>query len=527
VTTDGEERQDWRRYIEALRAKWWLILLAALVSVGVAGIYTLTAPKRYQASVDVLVTPLNDDVLVGINTLRVNGDPNRSVLMIARIAKTREVADGVRARLGRNLTSAAILASIGVQPIGQASVVRIVATRPTAAGAAAMANAYARVLLAQRTREFQGQLRDTIETLQRQLDAIPADVRAQSAAAIALQESLAQFVSLKGAPDPTLRIVAPAVPPSSPSSPRPRLTLAIALIAGLLLGCGLAIANHLLRRRLMNEDELIFSYRLPVLARIPNMKRHEARDYLAGREPLPSDAWEAYRTLRANLLTGLREDDLPRSVLVTSAVSGDGKTMSCVNLAIALATGGMRVVLVDGDLRRPMLATVFSVPAPSAGFASFFADDAPNSVLTPQLMSANGFDDRLRLLLSNPIDADFVDFLEPGRLSQVFAVLKREADIVIVDSPAATEVAADALAFANVVDSVLIAVRLGHTPTDRLNEFRAILAQHKISPLGFVVTTRRRADRYSNRVYGYRAGTAPHISKEEPPALRLAHRSRS
>src|SRR4029450_7170395 len=185
----------------------------------------------------------------------------------------------------------------------------------------------------------------------------PADVRTRSAAAIALQESLAQYVSLQGAPDPTLRIVAPAVPPSSPSSPRPRLTLAIALIAGLLLGCGLAIANHLLRRRLMNEDELISSSRRPVRARIPHMKRREADDYLAGREPLPSDAWEAYRTLRANLLTGLREDDFPRSVLVTSAVAGEGKTMSCVNLAIALAAGGMRGVLVDGDSRRPTLAS--------------------------------------------------------------------------------------------------------------------------------------------------------------------------
>src|SRR5262249_58084613 len=105
--------------------------------------------------------------------------------------------------------------------------------------------------------------------------------------------------------EPPVRTVARAVPANSPSSPRPRLTLAIALIAGLLLGCGFAIANHLLRRRLMNEDELIFSYRLPILGRIPNLKRHEARDYLAGRGPLPSDASEAYRTLRANLLIGL------------------------------------------------------------------------------------------------------------------------------------------------------------------------------------------------------------------------------
>jgi Mrp family chromosome partitioning ATPase len=195
--------------------------------------------------------------------------------------------------------------------------------------------------------------------------------------------------------------------------------------------------------------------------------------------------------------------------------------MSSVNLAITLAAGGMRVVLVDGDLRRPMLATVFSVPAPTAGFARLFTEDAPDSALSPQLVSANGFDERLRLLLSNPVDAGLVDFLEPSRLQHVFAELKREADIVIVDSPGATEVA-DALAFANVADSVLIAVRLGHTPKDRLNELEAVLAQHKISPLGFVVTTRRRADRY-----GKYAGTAPNITQEHPPALRLARRSRA
>jgi Mrp family chromosome partitioning ATPase len=195
--------------------------------------------------------------------------------------------------------------------------------------------------------------------------------------------------------------------------------------------------------------------------------------------------------------------------------------MSCVNLGIALAAAGMRVILVDGDLRRPMLATVFGVPAPNVGFANLFAEDAPNSPLSPDLVSANGFDERLRLLLSNPVDADLVDFLEPIRLRQVFAELEREADIVIVDSPAATEVA-EALTFANVADSVLIAVRLGHTPRDRLNELSAILTQHKISPLGFVVTTRRRADRSS-----YYLGTAPQITPEHLPDLRSPRRSRA
>jgi capsular exopolysaccharide synthesis family protein len=520
VTNEGD-RQDWVRYIDALRARWWLVLMVVLISVGTAVIFTYTAPKRYTASVDVLVSPLNDDVLVGINTLRQDGDPNRAVLTAARLAKTREVADGVRARLGTNLTSQAILGSVNVQPIGQANIVRIGATQPTAAGAAALANAFADVLLAQRTRQFQGELSTTIERLRRQLEAIPADVRSRSGAAVALEESLAQFVSLKGASDPTLRIAAPAVAPASASSPRPKLTLAIAFIASLLLGSGIVIAIHLLNRRVMNEDELIFSDRLPILARIPYLNRREARDYLAGRRPLPSDAWEAYRTLRANLLSAFQERDFPRTVLVTSAVGGEGKTMSSVNLAIALAAGGMRVVLVDGDLRRPMLATVFSVPTPNAGFANLLKEVALDSALSPQLVAANGFDERLRLLLSNPADADLVDFLEPSRIGQVFAKLDREADIVIVDSPAATEFA-DALALANVADSVLICVRLGHTPRDRLNEVRALLAQRKISPLGYVVTTRSRADRSA-----YNLTTARQITQEHPPALRSARRSRA
>jgi capsular exopolysaccharide synthesis family protein len=221
------------------------------------------------------------------------------------------------------------------------------------------------------------------------------------------------------------------------------------------------------------------------------MRRRLVRGYLAGREPLPGNVREAYRTLRTSLQSGGREDRYPQIVLVTSAVPGEGKTMTSVNLAIALSLAGYRVVLVDGDLRRPMVATVFGAAAPAHGLADVLLG---RTTLEGALVDAPGHGKQLRLLLASPEHAFLIDALAPDRVERVFSELRLAADVAIIDSPPITEVA-DALALADDADAVLVAVRLGHTRRDRLNELRRMLAQRAISPTGFVVTTRRRRRR--------------------------------
>jgi capsular exopolysaccharide synthesis family protein len=509
-----EERQGAARYLHALREHWLLILGIVVVAVAAAIAYSLLAPKRYEAEADILVTPVSagDDTFLGISLLRESADQTRTVLTAARLIKTPQIADGVRERLGLAESRKETLDSVEVTPLGQANIVSVTGVADTAERAAELANGFAEELVEQRTTQFQDELSAAIDRLESRLEALPQGER-NSAEAAAVAQRLAELQSLVGARDPTLQISSEAVPPESASWPRPALSVAVALLAALLLGSGLALVLELVSPRLTREDELVFGHRLPILARVPRLPGKVARGFLSGREPLPAEAREAYRTLRASLATAGSNGEFPRSILVTSAMPGEGKTMTAGNLATTLSLAGMTVVLVDGDLRRPMVATLFRVPARPTGLASVLAGHAP---LEDALVDAPGAGKRLRLLLASTGQEHLIDLLQPRKVERVLNELLGEADVVVVDSPPLTQVA-DALALADAVEAVVIAVRLGTTRRDKLAELRRMLLQRGIAPVGFVVTGRRksRGDAY----YGKREGGSPRAERRPSASL--------
>lgn len=510
----GEEQQGVSRYLGALREHWLLVLAIVVVAVGAAAAYSKTATKRYQAQADVLVTPVatSDNTFVGIPLLRESSDQSRAVLTAARLVESPQIADAVKRRLGTSDSRTALLNSISVTPLGQSNIVTVAAKASNPDRAARIANAFAEQLIAQRTSQFQAELRAIIRRLTDQLNALPPAARGSSATGIALATRLGALRGLVGAADPTLSISSPAVPPDRPSWPRPVLSIAVALVASLLLGSGLAIALGLISPKVNREDELLLQQRLPILARVPRMPRRLVRGYLTGREPLPGDVRESYRTLRASLASSGRDHKFPGAVLVTSAIPGEGKTMTSVNLAVTLALADQRVILVDGDLRRPMVATVFGT-ASRSGFANVLTGEA---TVEEALLPAPGYGDRLQLMLASPEHAHMVDLMEPGRVERVLAELRFLCDVVIVDSPPLTEVS-DALSLADEVDAVVVATRLGRTRRDKLNELRRALAQRGVSPAGFVVTLRRRS-----RGQGYSYGSSEPHQMPSPAAYKMA-----
>jgi capsular exopolysaccharide synthesis family protein len=491
------ERGGALSYVAALRAHWPLVALIVVLAVGGAIAYVSTATKKFEAEADILVSPVEeaDPNFVGFSLLRVSNDSSRSIITAARLIKTPRVAEAVKDALDLPGSRASVLDSVAVTPISQADIVSVVGSAPTATGAAELANAFANQTVALRTAVFQEELRTAVAHVRSQLASQPASQR-DSPFTAALQARLGTLTGLVGQPDPTLRVVTPAVPPEVQSWPRPVLSVAVALLASTLLGVGLAIALELLGPKIAREDELLLSQRLPVLARVPRMTRQRMRAYLLGKAPLPPDVREAYRTLRANLATGGgRDAAATKVVVVTSATPSEGKTMTAMNLAITLAAGGQRTILVDADLRRPMVGTVFGVAAQGPGFAEVLTG---KSKIKSALRLAPGYD-KLGLLLAAPEHAGLVDLMDPAAVARVVDELRLCAEVVVFDTPPLTEVA-DALAIAEEADIVLLAVRLGHSRRDRLAELRRTLARHGIAPAGFVVTTRARA---RNRGYGY------------------------
>lgn len=484
AATFEEERRGAGRYLDAIREHWLLIVGLVIVAVTAAAAYSYTAAKRYEAEAQIVITPTTDATLLSIGLFGESSGQSRAVLTAARLIKTPEIAEALRLRIRPTAGRTQLLNSVVVTPLGQSQIVIIVGTAGSASRAVQIANGFAEVFVARRTAQMQRNLRAQLARLSAQLDAIanPQDPRA-----VPLGQQYGVLSGLVGASDPTVQIGSRAVEPGGPVWPKPKLAIAVALLAALLLGVGAALGYELASPRLTREEELLLGHRLPILARIPAMPRRLVQGYLMGQEPLPGDVREAYRTLRASL-SGAGGERFPGVILVTSALPREGKTMTSVNLAVTLATAGMRVILVDGDLRRPMVATVFRVPPRPIGFANILAEQAS---VDEALVPAPGYGDNLQLLLASPEHVHLIDLLEPHRVERALAELRLFADVVIVDSPPLTEVA-DALTLADEADAVIVAVRIGRTRRDRLAELRRMLAQRGVIPAGFVVTTRRR-----------------------------------
>jgi succinoglycan biosynthesis transport protein ExoP len=475
------DRQGAPTYLQALRHHWLAIAALVALAVAAAVAYSTQSGKRYDAEAVLFVTPLPsaDDALASIGVFREAGSgAATSVYALGRILTTPKVVDEVKVRLGEpQATRSEILSLVKINPVQQSATVSIVASSRSPERSTRIANAFADVVMAQRGAQ-----------VQQDLGAARARLRARLAGAagrdeaLGIQERLAELASFIGTGDPTLRILTRAVPPDKPSSAGPLVSIVIAVLASLLVGIAGAFALEALLPRVQSDDDAL--QRVPILANVPRTRRRVVRAYLNGSGTLPGDLWEAYRMLRASL-----GGSSNRTVLVTSAIQGEGKTMTSVNLAIALAASGLRVVLVDGDLRRPMVGRVFGISQTSGGFAELLFERAePKDVL----VAAPGYGDRLRLLLAGSERP--LDLLEGRRIAAMLNRLRSEADVIVVDSPALTEFA-DAIALADAVDTVLVAVRLGRSRRDKLAELERRLAQHGIVPTGFVVTGRTRSRR--------------------------------
>ncbi|HSS80338.1 MAG TPA: polysaccharide biosynthesis tyrosine autokinase [Gaiellaceae bacterium] len=494
----GNQREGASRYLGALREHWVLIVALVVIAVGSAAVYSYTAPKKYKAESDLLVSPQSDSAFDGLPVIRESNGLTSGVLTAARLIQTPQVAERVRTRHAFGMSRDALLGAISVQPLSQSNIIAINATAGSPRRSADIANAFADEFVNQRSDDFNKALATTMARLRARIASLPAS-QLNTPTASDLRAQLAQLQTLAGGSDPSVSVASPAVQPGSPSWPRPKLSIAIALLVALLLGAGAALALELFNPRISREDELLLGHRLPILARVPRVSGKDASLYLTHRGRLPAHVWEAYRTLRASLTGAGADGGYPRRILVTSAIPGEGKTMTSVNLAITMALTGVKVILIDADLRRPMIATVFGAAARSNGFGLLLLGNASPELA---LLEAPGTPN-LHLLLSNPEHAHLVDMLQRERLETVLEQLREYADVIIIDSPPLTEVG-DALPLADVADTVLVAVRLGRSRRDKLDELRRALAQRGVAPAGFVVTSARR-NRKPTYGYGYQS----------------------
>jgi capsular exopolysaccharide synthesis family protein len=296
---------------------------------------------------------------------------------------------------------------------------------------------------------------------------------------------------------------APLVPgdsarlPTSPSSPNKRLALAIGLLAGLALGIGYALVRQMLDRRVRDPKRVLKETGVSVVGSIPYANEAEDQRKLftfeGDSQSVTSTAVpEAMRELRTNLQF-MDVDNPPRVIVVTSPLPGDGKSTTAANLAVSLAAAGQSTILIDADLRRPMVHEIFGLPS-GAGLSDVIAGRV-------ELEEVAHFPDpskRLAVVSAGFIPPNPAELLGSQRMKDLVARL-RESVTVVIDSPPVIPVA-DAAVLAQASDGVLLVLSAGRTTFDMVEKASENISRVNGHIIGAVLN---KVPRRGSSYYGY------------------------
>jgi polysaccharide biosynthesis transport protein len=321
-----------------------------------------------------------------------------------------------------------------------------------------------------------------------------------------------------------IRVVDPALAPSSPSRPQKARNILLAILVGLVGGVGLALFREYLDNTVKSPDDIEALTGLPSLAVVPSLpglNGHHRRLSRFSREPHPpvtagprvellsyvqpkSQISEAFRALRTSLLLSQAEHP-PQVILVTSALPREGKTTAAVNLAVTLAQLGDRTLLMDSDLRKPGVRRALNLTiGKEAGLSSYLAGVSTlDEVIIPHPTITN-----LEALTTGPVPPSPADLLSSHRMREAITELRRRFKFIVIDSPPIMA-ATDAVILSSLTDGVLLVVRSGETPKEAFTRTCDLLAAVKSRLLGVVlnaVDSSAPDYYYSYRYYPYAYG---------------------
>lgn len=249
--------------------------------------------------------------------------------------------------------------------------------------------------------------------------------------------------------------IEPAIVPGSPIRPKPLNNVVMGMAIGLILAGGIIILIEYMDDTIKTVDQVTTVLGLPVLGYIAELEHNQDKAYVS--ENPRSPVSEAFRTLRTNLeFAGV--DKPIKSLVIASVHPSDGKTTVATNLAITMAQGGRRVLLIDADLRRPRVHHHLDLPN-RLGLSNLFHEQ-----VSVQDVARLWKDKKLGVITSGSLPPNPADLLASERMGSILNTATKVTDMVIVDAP--PFLVADASILASRVDGVLLVVRPGNTPLD-------------------------------------------------------------
>jgi capsular exopolysaccharide synthesis family protein len=499
---EGERERDSIGYALAVLRRRWLVVFACVALCLAAGVVIsgIGSDKRYESSTRVL---FNSGSLssAGLQVDRSTNDPERDAATNVLLAGSEAVAANVKRDLGLSTSVGDLQGKVDVEAEPNANVIKITASDGDPDQAAAIANAFAKEFIDFRAKGDRESIDQAERDLQAQMNTLPEDAIQQRSD---LRDSLNRLASLRAVATGDARVIARAEPSSDPAGLGLKQTLIFAAILGLALGLVGALVVESMDKRIADVASFEREYRLRALAVIPQkaFRRHGPRSGSA------SEDLEPFRILRTAV--DFAQVTRPvRTVMVTSAVRGEGKTSVAIGLAQAIALSGRPVILVELDLRHPTLARAFRV-SDQNGVTSALLGSEPNELLQRPMSELPN----LELLAAGVLPPNPAELLEAPALDVMLRALLQDGRKTLVIDAAPLLPVADAQILLNkpAVDASVVVARQGVTTRDHARRARLVLEGHQAAPIGLVVTGHAGRDAYG---YGYGEVWQPGASAED------------
>ncbi|MDP8230591.1 MAG: polysaccharide biosynthesis tyrosine autokinase [Candidatus Gorgyraea atricola] len=277
-----------------------------------------------------------------------------------------------------------------------------------------------------------------------------------------------------------------AEPPIKPIKPKKRINIILSMIVGLMGGIVLAFFRDYMDISLKNPNEIASVLQIPLLGSVPKVKldgnriRKKADIDRVVEKDSASLASEAYRSIRTNLLFSLNHSGSSKSIVVTSSVPKEGKSITAVNLALMIANSGERVLLVDADMRRPRLHTVFNDDN-SIGLTQFLSKEADfESVVKPSGI------DNLSIVTSGGTIGSSAELISSEQMKIFIEKASSGFSKIIFDTPPIALVT-DAALLSSICTGVLLIAEGGRATKDLLIKSKGLLEKVDAKILGVIV----------------------------------------
>jgi capsular exopolysaccharide synthesis family protein len=471
----AELRPDLRQALAVVWLRKWSIIAITLLTVGAALLVSSRQTPVYESRVRILVIPVTD---VGTASVPI---PDPNLATEAELIDSVAVAELVADDLGTSGPPRDLLGNLSVDQPTDTDIIEVSYRNADPLQAQRTAAAFANAYIKFRTDTVTEAILRTAANVQEQIDQLTQEFNIVNRQLQNLDETdpnrgplearvnllSAQIVPLQlelvSLPDEVTvgRIIQPAALPSSPVSPNHVVNGIFGLVAGLGLGVGVSFLRDRLSERMRSSEEAEAYLEAPILAAIPRVAswRRRKDPFLVTAVQWRSPAAEGYRVLRTNVLSATSALGV-KSIAVTSAYAGEGKSATVANLGVVLARAGKRVVIVSADLRRPRLHQFFKREGQPGLIEVLAGRTTIADVLQEVTLPTRGFDTesaRLYLMPSGRVPEDPTELITSGPMARVLKDLEDLADIVLIDLPPVLPVT-DAMVVAAVTKTVLLVI---------------------------------------------------------------------